>query len=460
MPCFSFDLLKQRRGQVGKSILAVDDDPLVLSLMTGILRQEGHQVDEARNGKEALEKLRTAGYDLVLTDLKMPDLSGLDLLREGKKLRPEARWILVTAYGSIPNAVEAVKAGASDYLTKPLKSPAELRRVVDRVLREAEAEARISLLAEELGRQLPATDTVFLGKAMQPVRAAVEEVAATSATVLISGASGTGKELVARTIHELSPRRDKPFVAVHCAALAETVLESELFGHEKGAFTGAVAARKGRFELADGGTLFLDEIGEISPSLQVKLLRVIQERQFERVGGSRTVNVDVRIVSATNRDLRAEIAAGRFREDLFYRLNVFPVAVPALADRRDAVESLAQHFLRKFSSALGRPEPTLAPEALDALVSYPWPGNVRELQNVMERAVIAGTPVVELRHLRMEVSVQETAPAGSMKTRERDEIERALARVDGHREQAAKLLGISRRTLQYRLRDYGLAGRD
>ena len=247
-----------------KSILVVDDDPLIRSFIATILREEGHRVEEAASGRAGLEKFQAAEFDLVVTDLRMPDLSGLDLIREGRKLRPESRWVIITAYGSIGNAVEAMKVGASDYLTKPFGSPEELRHVIRRVLKEADQERKLSLLAEELGRQYPPAELIFLGKAMAPVRRLVEEVAPTPATVLVTGPSGTGKELVARLIHQWSPRRDGPFVGVHCGALAETLLESELFGHEKGAFTGATAMRKGRFELADGGTLFLDEIGRAS----------------------------------------------------------------------------------------------------------------------------------------------------------------------------------------------------
>jgi DNA-binding NtrC family response regulator len=269
-------------------------------------------------------------------------------MRLGKKEKPDVRWIIITAYGSIGNAVEAMKAGASDYLTKPFHNPDELRHVIRRVLREAEAERTISLLSEELGRQFPPTEMIFLGEKMQQVYQMVREVAPTPATVLISGPSGTGKELVARMIHQLSPRMEKPFVAVHCAALAETLLESELFGHERGAFTGAVAPRKGRFELADGGTMFLDEIGEVPFSVQVKLLRVLQEREFERVGGTKSLVVDVRVISATNKDLKTEVSSGRFREDLFYRLNVFPIVLPPLIKRPEAIIPLAVFLSKNF----------------------------------------------------------------------------------------------------------------
>jgi DNA-binding NtrC family response regulator len=442
---------------MGKSILVVDDDRLIRSFISTILKEDGHRVEEAGSGQIGLEKFQAADFDLVVTDLRMPDLSGLDLIREGRKLRPESRWIIITAYGSIGNAVEAMKVGASDYLTKPFGSPEELRHVVRRVLREADQEQKLSFLSEELGKQYPPSELIFLGRTMGPVRRLVEEVAPTTATVLVAGPSGTGKELVARLIHQLSPRKDGPFVSVHCAALAETLLESELFGHERGAFTGATAMRKGRFELADGGTLFLDEIGDVTPAIQVKLLRVLQEKQFERVGGNRAITVDVRIISATHRDLRSAVAEGRFRDDLYYRLNVFPIVLPSLKERSEAILPLAEYFATKFGASFGKRITGFTEDAQIALTSYGWPGNIRELQNVIERAVIlsAGTIDASLLNLETESDRRDLAE-GLLKSNERELIQKTLEETDGNRRKAAEVLGISLRTLQYRIKEYGL----
>jgi transcriptional regulator with GAF, ATPase, and Fis domain len=292
---------------------------------------------------------------------------------------------------------------------------------------------------------------------MAQVRKLVQGVAPSGATVLITGQSGTGKELIARMVHNLSPRREGSFIPVHCAALAENLLESELFGHERGAFTGAVSARKGRFELADGGTIFLDEVGEISSAVQVKLLRVLQEREFERVGGTRSISVDVRIIAATNRDLKEEVAAGRYREDLYYRLNVFPITLPPLADRREAILPLADYFLKKFAVASGKTVDRFTLEARTAMGNYPWPGNVRELQNVIERAVILAQGEIDVRHLNLERQGAPVVSEGSiLKVNERETIGKVLAEVGGNRKRAARILGISLRTLQYRIKEFDL----
>jgi DNA-binding NtrC family response regulator len=442
---------------MSKRILIVDDDAPMRSFLCTVLREEGYGLEEARNGTEGLAMLSASDFDLVITDLRMPGLSGLELIREGKKARPEARWVVITAYGSIGNAVEAMRAGASDYLTKPLRDPDELRHVVRRVFQEAESEKKIHLLSEELGRQFPPAETIFLGEKMAQVRILVQNVAPSGATVLITGQSGTGKELIARMVHNLSTRREGSFIPVHCAALAENLLESELFGHERGAFTGAVSARKGRFELADGGTIFLDEVGEISPSVQVKLLRVLQEREFERVGGTKSISVDVRIIAATNRDLKEDVAAGRYREDLYYRLNVFPITLPPLADRREAILPLADYFLKKFAVASGKRLERFTPNAKTAMGNYPWPGNVRELQNVIERAVILAQGEIDVWHLNLEQQGAPVVSDGSiLKVNERETIGKVLAEVGGNRKKAAHILGISLRTLQYRIKEFGL----
>ena len=442
---------------MSRSILVVEDDELMRSFLIQILRDEGYRVQSAEDGKEGLEKIRDGDFDLVVTDLKMPKLSGIDLMRGIQKEKPDIRWIIITAFGSISNAVEAIKAGASDYLTKPFRDPEELRHVIRRVLKEAEAEKTISLLSEELGKQFPPLDMIFSGEKMKKVRQLVQDGAPTSASVLITGPSGTGKELVARVIHQLSLRKEKPFIPVHCAALTETLLESELFGHERGAFTGASSTRKGRFELADGGTVFLDEVGEIPPAVQVKLLRVLQEREFERVGGTKAISVDIRVISASNKDLKKEISSGRFREDLFYRLHVFPISLPPLNERREAIIPLAEYFIGKFSSSLGKKIVGFTPEAEELLLNYPWPGNIRELQNVIERAVILTSGLIDADHLNLDPQEESSSIGkGLLQTNERELIRKVLGEAGGNRKQASGILGISLRTLQYRIKEYGL----
>lgn len=445
---------------MGKKILIVDDDELMRSFVTDILVEGSYSVEEASTAAKALAKFMATDFDLVITDLKLPDMSGLELLEKAKKINPYVKWIIITAYGSIKNAVDAMKFGASDYLTKPFKSPDELRHVVSRVLKEAEAEQKISFLSEELDKQFPPMDIIFLGEKMKEVQKLVFNVAPTPATVLIEGPSGTGKELVARVIHQLSLRKEKPFVAVNCAALVESLLESELFGHEKGAFTGAITLKKGKFEIANGGTIFLDELCEMPATVQAKLLRVLQERSFERVGGAKSISVDLRIISATNRDIKKEVLSGRFREDLYYRLNVFPIKLPSLKERRDAIIPLADYFVKKFSAALGKRIKGLTEDAKSTIIDYEWPGNVRELQNIIERAVIlADREFIDSSELTIEtdsLSIAISSSDGLLEASEKETIRKVLLDVGGNRKKAAEILGISLRTLYYKIKQYEL----
>ena len=445
-------------------ILVVDDEPAQRELVSGFLRKRGFEVDEAAGGQAALARFTQEPFDLVLTDQRMPDLSGLDLLQRLRAVTPEAAVIVMTAYGTIETAVGAIKAGATDYLSKPIN----LDELLHRIERVRE---RQRLLGEnrELRAALEERHRVegIIGDSgrMQEVLSLVRRVAGSDATVLIRGESGTGKELIARAIHHASPRAAGPLVAVSCAALPEGLLESELFGHEKGAFTGAAASRKGRFELADGGSIFLDEIGDLPLHLQVKLLRVLQERQFERVGGTRTIPVDVRVLAATHRNLEALVREGRFRDDLYYRINVVTLLLPPLRERREDLPPLMYHFLTRFAEKNGKTIRGLTREARDALLRYDYPGNVRELENLIERAVVLTRDEVigksDLPLTLDEQTAENDAPAGLVAAAEgleRRMIRDALSRAGGVQTRAAELLGISERVLRYKLRKYGLAG--
>jgi two-component system, NtrC family, response regulator AtoC len=397
----------------------------------------------------------------------MPGMDGLQTLAEARKIRPDATYIVMTAYATVDTAVTAMKLGALDYLVKPF-DPEELSLLVKRVAAQQALLRENQELREELERQRGFHQLVSRSAAMQRVFELARVAAKSASTILVLGESGTGKEVLAQAIHAESPRAAAPFVAVSCAALTETLLESELFGHEKGAFTGAVARRKGKFEAADGGTLFLDEIGDVSPKLQVDLLRVLEERRVQRVGGNDPVDVDVRVVAATNRDLAKAVAAGQFREELYYRLNVIPVTLPPLRDRKEDIPLLVQHFLGRFSTELGRPIEGVSPEAMAALVAHAWPGNVRELRNVLERgAVVAKKPVIQVGDLGLPQPEAGAAPAQnggavsrgeppSLEEIERRHVAEVLAFTNGNVTQAARVLGIDRMTLYNKMKRYGL----
>jgi two-component system NtrC family response regulator len=446
-------------------ILVVDDEKNYLVVLSALLSGEGFDVDTASNAALALAKVEEDEPDLILTDMRMPKISGLELIYKVKELAPDLPVIVMTAYGTVENAVEAMKGGASDYIMKPFENQ-ELLLTVDRVLKMRRLLNQNRLLREELGKGQRFSEIVGESQAMQAVFDLLEKVAVTKATVLITGESGTGKELIARAIHERSPRKDEPFIAVNCTALTETLLESELFGHEKGAFTGAVSRRRGRFELADRGTLFLDEVGEIAPSLQVKLLRVLQERTFERVGGGQTLSVDVRIVAATNRDLSEAVAESQFREDLFYRLNVVRIDLPPLRERPEDLPALVAQFVRKYAAEVGRAVPEVSAEAMRQIYSYSWPGNVRELENALERAVILGGSEIRPGDLPLEMTPgkEDTGvglPQGmtindAVEDLERRMIQRALLESEGVQAHAAQALGLTKSNLAYKIKKYNL----
>ena len=442
------------------TILIVEDDAVFRELLTTILDKAGYTVATASDGGEGLHRIQRESFDLVLSDLKMPVRSGLDLFRATRDEANAPLFIFITAFGRVDEAVAAIKEGAFDFLSKPLKDPASLLATVKRALDQVGLE-RLTLSMQEVEKAgLPPEDLIFAGRAMESVRKLVQDVARTSATVLLHGESGTGKELIARMVHLASPRKASPFVPLNSAAIPANLLESELFGHERGAFTGAVQARKGKFELAQGGTIFLDEIGEIPPLLQVKLLRVLQERVFERVGGSLQIKADVRVIAASNRDLAKEVAEKRFREDLFYRLNVFPINLPPLRERVDAIPGLVRHFCARFSAASGLRRATgISAEALKLLQQHTWPGNVRELQNIIERGVILARGEITPKELPAELLEQNPLPAaceGILKHRENETILKTLEQFKGNRRQSADALGISLRTLQYRVKELGL----
>ena len=453
---------------VSERILVVDDEANLRRVLAAILRRDGFEVLEAADGEQALG-LVERGVAAVITDLKMPRLDGMGLLRRLVAEHPDVPVVMITAHGSVDSAVGAVKLGAFDYIEKPFEQE-QIRQVVQKAIRTHELERRsarpiVSSMAGRFG-------LIGQSEPLAEVLAVVEKVADTPSTVLVTGESGTGKELIARALHQNSSRRAEPFIKINCAAIPKTLMESELFGYEKGAFTGAVGSKPGRFELADRGTLFLDEIGEVPAEMQVKLLRVLQESEFERVGGIKTLKVDVRLVTATNRDLVKEVAAGNFREDLYYRLNVVPIHLPPLRDRRSDIPLLVDHFVLKFNDRLKKSISGVEPEAMERLVQHQWPGNVRELENVLERTLLfASGPQIGAGDLPAELQFAVSAaptPAPGAPTSlkeivrretervERELIVRALDQTSGNVTQAARKLKISRKSLQTKMKDLGL----
>ncbi|MFQ5881418.1 MAG: sigma-54-dependent transcriptional regulator [Candidatus Methylomirabilales bacterium] len=448
-------------------ILIVDDEGGMREFLSILLEREGFQVECAQDGQEALQVVRKASFDLIISDLRMPSVDGVRLLEGLRKFQAEVPVILMTAYASADSTIQAMKLGAYDYLTKPFRVE-EIKQVIFRALETKQD--RATGVFPWSGEPFPQPVEGLIGRSPKMVELykLISRVATVAGTVLITGESGTGKELVARTIHKNSDRGSKPFLAVSCGAIPEPLLESELFGHVKGAFTGAVVHKAGLFEVADGGTVFLDEIGETSLVLQVKLLRVLQERAFRRVGGTEDIEVDVRIIAATHQDLQELIRKGRFREDLYYRLNVIPIHLPPLRERREDIPLLAMNFLAKYSQENNRSMRGIAPEAMELLLRYHWPGNVRELENAIERAVAMESSEVltaeslpdRLRDQRLETgdSVQASLPDLDAVTAkvEREMLEDALRRSGGVQVRAAELLGISLRSFRYRAKKYGL----
>jgi DNA-binding NtrC family response regulator len=448
------------------TILLADDEARLADVISVALEQAGYRVLMAASGAEALRFLETETVHLLLTDLRMPGMSGRELMAEVKRLHPQLPVVVMTAYSSVKDAVQLIKEGAFDYVGKPFEID-DLEKTVKNALRLSDVLADNERLRGELEGRYKFEMLVGSSPAFRSVIESITEVCESRANVLLTGESGTGKELVARAIHFNSPRKDKPFVAINCAAIPEGLLESELFGHVKGSFTGAVADREGRFAQADGGTLFLDEIGDMPLSVQAKILRVLQERSFEPVGGSRTRQVDVRIVAATNKDLQAAVQSGEFRDDLYYRLNVFPIALPALRDRADDIPALASHFLEALGVGMGKRLDGFTQTAISAMSHYAWPGNIRELQNCVERGlIVAKGRLVDIGDLPRYLFTAQTQAADGprfpmdldeeLARFERETILAALNRAEGVQVQAAHLLGINERSLWHRIKKFGI----
>ena len=452
-----------------ETILIVDDEKNYRLVLEALLAPEGYEILTAENGPKALDFVRESDLDLVITDMKMPGMSGMELLEGAKSVKPDLPVIMMTAYGTIEMAVEAMKKQAYDYITKPFKNE-ELKLTIRKALETYRLIKENRLLSQALSDQYRFGNIIGKSKPMLKIYDLISKVSQSKTSVLITGPSGTGKELIAKAIHYNSQRRERPFISINCGALTETLLESELFGHEKGAFTGAVSMKKGRFELADKGTLFLDEVGEMPPSLQVKLLRVLQEMEFERVGGMKSIKVDVRVLSASNRDLKEEVAKENFREDLFYRLNVIHIEVPPLKERSEDIRLLVKHFIEKYGQDEGKDKIELSPSAWKALYGYSWPGNIRELENIIERAVVLNAGEnIEVEDLpgfltdnHEELDIDRFIPLEAPLQKTLEEIEeklilRALKRCNNVQSHAAEMIGITKSLMQHKIKKYNIA---
>jgi two-component system response regulator HydG len=446
-------------------ILVVDDEESHRIMLRAVLKDEGYEVAEAADGSEAVRAVEQEPFDLILLDVRMKTMDGIEALNEIRKISPLIPVLIMTAYASVKTAVEALKAGAFDYLTKPLDIE-ELKILIEKALELYHLREENLTLKERLGDRFDFSKIIGKSGKMRELFDTLSLVAPTDATILILGESGTGKELVANAIHHNSFRKSQPFIKVSCSALPETLLESELFGHEKGSFTGAIARREGRFQLAHRGSIFLDEVGEMSPTTQMKLLRVLQEKEFDPLGSVQTLKVDVRVIAATNKDLDQEVKKGRFREDLFYRLNVIPIHLPPLRERKEDIPDLANHFLSQYREKNKKEIKEFSPKALDLLIRYEWPGNIRELENCIERAVIVARGEL-IAPVDLPPSIQNLPagkgdseilfPAGiSLQEAEKALILKTLEDAGGNRSRAAEILGINRRTLQMKLKEYGM----
>src|SRR4030043_164187 len=451
-----------------ETILIVDDEKNYLIVLEALLGNEGYEIITADNAADALRLINESDLDLLITDMKMPGMNGMDLLTAAKKINSEMPVIIMTAYGTIGMAVEAMKKDAYDYITKPFQNE-NLKLTIKKALENYRLVKENRLLNQALSDRYRFANIIGKSKPMLNIYDLIRKVSQSKASVLITGPSGTGKELIANAIHYNSQRKDRPFISINCGALTETLLESELFGHEKGAFTGAVAMKKGRFELADGGTLFLDEIGDMSPPLQVKLLRVLQEMEFERVGGTKTIKVDVRVLSASNRNLKEDVAEGVFREDLFYRLNVIHIEVPSLRERGEDIRLLVNHFIEKYGGDEGKKRIEISPEAWKFLYNYSWPGNIRELEHGIERSVVLNSGGVigpedlpdyfsgQEKFLDIERFIPPNAPL--QKTLEQIEerlIRRALKECNNVQAHAAEMIGITKDLIQHKMKKYNI----